>query len=578
VSLAVESSEVRVDPQFASRTLVLAEGGRARVLVPISAERIGNHGVDVRLTTMAGSVLEKRLTVPVRANTPEVVRSSLTTLDPGGALRVSADLFEGLVPDTGSVLVSAGGAARLDVPGLVQALDRYPFGCAEQLASRALPLLYLNKVALSAGLSGDQDAAARVRDAIAGVLATQSSGGGFGLWGPGGGDPWLDAYVTDFLTRAREQGYEVNDVPFRSAIDNLRNRLAYAPDFDDGGEDVAYGLYVLARNGRAAAGDLRYYAETKLDAFATPMAKAQIAASLALYGDRSRSDTALRAAVAQLAGLSDEGGWRSDYGSALRDAAAVLALSVEAGTEAVDRAALAARVADGLSRSDFTSTQENAWLLLAAQAVNQGVSGRLSVDGEKIDGVLYRGFRATDISAAPVVIINEGEQAADAVTTVRGIPVTPPPAGGNGYSIERAFYDLEGRRIDPSRVAQGDRLVVVVTVTADERRAARLILTDPLPAGFEIDNPNLVRSGDVSSIPWLGLVDSAAHKAFLADRFAAAVDRSAGDGGQFQLAYVVRAVSPGVFSHPAATVEDMYRPMRRAWTGQSTIEVVGPLR
>ena len=32
-----------------------------------------------------------------------------------------------------------------------------------------------------------------------------SSSGSFGLWGPGSGDLWLDAYLSDFLTRAREE-------------------------------------------------------------------------------------------------------------------------------------------------------------------------------------------------------------------------------------------------------------------------------------------------------------------------------------------------------------------------------------
>ena len=64
---------------------------------------------------------------------------------------------------------------------------------------------------------------------------------------------------------------------------------------------IAYALYVLASNGRAAIGDLRYYAETKLDAFATPLAKAQIGAALALYGDKARAEAVFRAALGDLA-------------------------------------------------------------------------------------------------------------------------------------------------------------------------------------------------------------------------------------------------------------------------------------
>jgi alpha-2-macroglobulin len=48
-------------------------------------------------------------------------------------------------------------------------------------------------------------------------------------------------------------------------------------------------------------------------------------------------------------------------------------------------------------------------------------------------------------------------------------------------------------------VAQNDRLVVVLTVTEREKRRGSLMLVDHLPAGLEIDNPNLVDSGKVES-------------------------------------------------------------------------------
>ena len=53
--------------------------------------------------------------------------------------------------------VSIGGASQLDVAGILAALDRYPYGCAEQLTSRAMPLLYLDEVAMSIGLGSDKD-------------------------------------------------------------------------------------------------------------------------------------------------------------------------------------------------------------------------------------------------------------------------------------------------------------------------------------------------------------------------------------------------------------------------------------
>ena len=117
-----------------------------------------------------------------------------------------------------------------------------------------------------AQLALDGDADQRIRDAIEALLARQDSNGSFGLWSVGGDDVWLDAYVTDFLTRARERNFAVPDAGFKLALDRLRNFVATAPDpAKDGGRDLAYALYVLARNGAAPIGDLRYLADTKLD-------------------------------------------------------------------------------------------------------------------------------------------------------------------------------------------------------------------------------------------------------------------------------------------------------------------------
>ena len=68
----------------------------------------------------------------------------------------------------------------------------------------------------------------------------------------------------------------------------------------------------------APIGDLRYIADAKLDALSTPIAKAQIAAALAMAGDRTRAERVFAAALDALAPASkpDLIG-REDYGSTL---------------------------------------------------------------------------------------------------------------------------------------------------------------------------------------------------------------------------------------------------------------------
>ena len=120
---------------------------------------------------------------------------------------------------------------------------------------------------------------------------------------------------------------------------------------------------------------------------------------------------------------------------------------------------------------------------------------------------------------------------------------------------------------------QNERYVVVLKMTETNDWPSRVLVTDLLPAGFQIDNPSLVDSAQLSNFEWLGEI-TATHTEFRNDRFVAAIDRSTGSARDVTLAYVVRAVTPGVYDHPAATVEDMYRPQLSARTATGRMEVL----
>ncbi len=300
----------------------LGDKAKAVFAVPVTADQAGLHSIEVALTTPDGKVLKKTLMLPVEANDPEVARTSRLTLAKGQTLTFGPDAFAGLVPGSAHATIAIGPLARMNAPGLLAALNGYPYGCTEQMTSKALPLLYFDEVARVMDLPGADNIQTRIEQAVAEILTNQGAEGGFGLWGPGNGDLWLDAYVTDFLSRARAQGYAVPDTAFRQALDNLRNQVNYAPDFDasanGGGEALAYALMVLAREGAAAIGDLRYFADVKGGDFRTALAQAQLGAALASYGDQPRADAMFRLAAQRIDNLMQpEAGqvWRIDYGT-----------------------------------------------------------------------------------------------------------------------------------------------------------------------------------------------------------------------------------------------------------------------
>lgn len=549
--------------------ITLAQGGKQTFSIPFAAFDAGVHSVDIGVTLPDGRTLTKTLTVPVVINDPEVSRISRFTLAAGETFRFDSDVFAGLTTGSGHATLSVGPLARFDAPGLLSTLDRYPYGCTEQITSRALPLLYLSGVADAMDLGSKADLDSRIKDSIAEVLANQSANGAFGLWRAASGDMWLDAYVTDFLSRARIEGHTVPDLAFTNAVDNLRNRVNYYPDFDEGGEDLAYALMILAREGAATVGDLRYYADEKAGALSTPLAKAQLGAALAFYGDQRRAD-GLFVAAGQALALSfatpEPTVWRSDFGTNRRDTAAVLALAVEAGSTAIDVNTLTLAVAQSTAHP---STQEAAWTLLAANALIKDVrSAGITIDGRTPDGPVVQVL--SDDASTPIAVANGSGSATEITVTTFGVPSTPEPAGGNGYAIDRAYFTTDGAPVDPAQISTGTRLVTVLTVTPFGRQEARLMVNNPLPAGFEIDNPNLLRGGDIRALEWLNPIRGE-NAEFRTDRFLAAVDWRSDDA--FQLAYIVRAVSPGNFHHPAASVEDMYRPQMRARTGTNWVVI-----
>ncbi|KKB76748.1 hypothetical protein VW35_16905 [Devosia soli] len=550
----------------------LGDGERTSLDLPLNGMQIGDWPLQLTITAPDGSGQTKDLLLGVRPTSAPLTTSRLVPIKAGGSVTIDDSYFDDFMADTGAMTLAIGPIARLDVPGLLLSLDRYPYGCAEQTSSRALPLLYLNDVAKMIGMAEDDKLNQTVIDAIASVLAKQSSSGGFGLWGPfDGGDLWLDSFVTDFLQRAKAAGYTVPEQALSMAFDNLSNQLSYAADFDNGGEDIAYALYDLARAGRVAMGDLRYYFEARLTALGTPLARAQLGAALALYGDSTRANDAFKAALDGFDAPRNNG-YRADYGSRLRDMAGVLALAAEFKPTAVDLRALANQLAKLRDRADYTSTQEDTWTLLAAAALGaSSTDGSITLNGEALTGQVYRRFDETDFQ--PIEIGNAGSSDTEAKVTATGYPEKPPAASSNGFTIERDYYSVDGTPVDPTdgTLAQNDRLVVVLRIRADSVGSGQYVVADPLPAGFEIENPNLSDGEGVSDFNWLSL-NTPNHVESRTDQYVAAY-RYSSDAGTITTAYLVRAVTPGTFVLPGATVEDMYRPEFRANTDAAAIEI-----
>lgn len=559
-----------------------ANGGRGAVSLPLSASGLGVGHLNVQLTGPNGLDVTSRYALGVRPALPDIARRTVLTMEPGQSVTVSSDLLGDFLAGSARVSVSVSPSTAMDVPGLILALDRYPFGCTEQITSRALPLLYLDVLAAAeGGLGLETPVRERIADSIERILSRASGSGSFGLWSAGSNeDAWLDAYVTDFLSRAKEKGYGIPTTAFNLAIERLRTLVVSTNGVGDNkGMDLAYAHYVLARNGRGSLSELRWLADTQLNEIATPVARGQLGAALALMGDMGRAERVMASAVTMLTARGQTDMGRFDYGSRLRDAAALMALGVEA---RVTRriVADAQRVVEDLrGRTRYLSTQEKVWLVLAAQALIEDAKRiRLDVGGSPHEGALARTIRSDELGSG-LALRNTGPEAVRAVVAVTGTPAQPEPAAANGFTLQRRYMTLAGQPADIGRVAQGTRLVVVLQVTEANPQLGQIMLVDRLPAGFEIDNPSLIASAETSALEWLPAeAVQPDYKAFRDDRFMAAYSRTSGAAGTWQVAFMIRAVTPGRYLVPPATIEDMYRPERAARTAVGQTEVTAGAR
>jgi hypothetical protein len=375
--------------------------------------------------------------------------------------------------------------------------------------------------------------------------------------------PWLDAYAADFLIRAKEHGKNVPDFAIKSAVAWLHDYVRQ--DHSESAElpAVAYALYVLAHAKSDDLDGLRYFNDTQLARLPTQLAKAQVAAALAQYGDTARAAAAYDAALEPEA-PRPPGIRYVDYGSELRDSAGVLAFAAANPGNRTRLTAIIDRIAERFTRAARTSTQEQAWLLMAAEAAAQAGGGEMTVavgngaSATRAEPLYLR--RALGSGTPDQTVINRGSTPVWRSVSISGVPAAALPAESKGYTATRNIYRPDGTDADLSKARQTDLFVVVIKGTrTDTSQPVQALVVDLLPAGFEIETATVSKGRSTTDYSWLPQLIEASYTEERDDRFVAAIDLKGGVK-DFTLAYVVRAVTAGEFIYPALVVEDMYEP------------------
>ncbi|CAK0740606.1 alpha-2-macroglobulin [Gammaproteobacteria bacterium] len=548
-TVSIENGDFGVD---------LASGERKGFSLPLYGTSSGIGKVVLSLSESGGKpLLEHVYPITVRPARPVETQFLLQQVSPGGKVRLNAELLSEYLPGTGRLSTTFSSAPPFDVPGILQSLDRYPNGCLEQVVSRALPLLVTRDLETALGNQTGVPLEGRIQQGIAKVLDKQRYDGAFSIWGANGEEtPWVTAYALEFLTRAKEKGYPVPEKPFQDGLDWLRRHAI------EGGQEPAdfasraYAFYVLSLAGVSMPSPTRYFHDTFLEKLPTPLAKGQIGAALARLGDEERAGTAFSAATVELS----RDYWGVDYGTTVRDSAALLTLLTESHYTKGKLVTLIDHLPASATSPRVTNTQEQAWLVLAANALMQGAKPlALSLPNDlstkKGDPIILTPSVAR--LGAGIEIGNAGTAPIWQATSISGVPREARPAVREGLRIRRNFFSRTGQPISLDQMKQNDVFVLLLEGETTDKLEHQTSVTHPLPAGWEIEKA-VLSGGEGTDFAWLTDLTTPESVEGRDDRYVAAVNLSKDTLG-FKLAFLVRAVTPGDYELPGARIEDMYR-------------------
>ena len=524
----------------------------------------------------------------------EITEFAVRTVSALQAKTVSRILKAGermnLAPPTNWITATVAQRARISAMPALQlgrALEQvwyYPYGCLEQTVSGAFPLLYAADWPvhlLAPGAVAEGDTRARVNAAIQRVWAMQQGDGGFSLWPfEGKTDASASLYAAHFLVEARAAGYVVAQERLDGVLSWLRQRLERNASIEVGlppwlyeMDERAYVCQVLALAKCPDAGwTARLREQSSRLYYAT---RVRVAATLLLIGEPRQA-----VEILDRLGLPTPHSRLPGYllNSDVQDAALLLSawLDVDPANEAVARLALYLqnRRVDG----QWGNTYDNAMGLLALGKYLKHSAGReqpFTGSLTRPDGSVMSVTSTQDVQVAyapgeggVLTLANDGPGPLYLSGQFTGVSLVAENDAEHGVKAKREYFNSAGQPLDPSTLKQGDLVIVRITVDTLGRELDQLVVEDLLPAGWEIENPNLMTT---STPVWLRNQSELARYRDARDDRMLFFTGVVGSPSYFH--YAARAVTPGVFRHPPLTVSGMYDPEIRSVSGGGEVRV-----
>jgi alpha-2-macroglobulin len=529
-----------VDGTEMEQMVSIAAGGRARVAWPVIVDDVDSAGMTFFVSANDGEYIDASVpplgqgadnrlpvydfVVPQTTATSGVAAAGETVTE---SVLIPAEATTGSVDLTLSPSLASAALDALDV------LEAWPYESTESIVSRFLPNIATWRALAQADLDSDLLTArveAEVVNAVQRLLARQKVDGGWGWSMQDSSQPITTAYAVIGLSQARAAGFTVPDGMIERAVAFLTGSLRAVSESSGTGElnRQVFIAYALSEAGQPPIDRLSNLFElrSRLSVFAQALLALSFHAADASDGRAAVLLTDL-AGSAILSGTgahweesyADYGNWNTDTRATAMALRAFIAVQPESDlVPNILRWLMAARVGDG-----WETTQETAWSVLAVADwlvasgdLDASYGYLVSAGGEQVTDGLVTRQNVLESASVSVDIADLSAQASDlifAVTEGTGnlyytaaLDVSVPVADVNavedrGIIVQRSYSladDPENTPITSAPVGANVRVRLSIIVP---NSLEFVVVTDPIPAGSDAVNPNLLTSQQVGTRP-----------------------------------------------------------------------------
>ncbi|MFI5237647.1 MAG: alpha-2-macroglobulin, partial [Ignavibacteriales bacterium] len=530
--------------------------------------------------------IKEEIDIAVRPISPLIVETGSGTIEAGKEIKI--DVPKNFMKGTQTTSLTISKFPAVKFAKHLKYLVGYPHGCLEQTISRIFPQLYFEDLAkvVAPEFYRTSNPVYYVKEGIRKIESMQLYDGSLAYWqGETTSTWWGSVYAAHFLVEAKKAGFNVSEDMLKKLMKYLSQKVKEQSTFDYvtytptgrtikkiANKEILYSLYVLALAGSGDISTMNYY-NARPHLVSEDM-RYLLAGSYALMGRWNSyyeivPNTFRPERTDRLTGGS--------FDSEIRANAIMLNVLLEVEPANKQIPVIIKYLSQNFDKT--YSTQERSFTFLAlgkAASINTNadVSVEIIVDGRSINKFSGKDLTVSDekLNASNITLKASGKGEVYYFWSAEGIKVNEKVKEEDSYlQIRRSFYNYKtGRLIPDRRFYQGELIVCKIELSGFERSAENIVITDLIPAGFEIENPRLNPATELKWLPknpinvqYLDIRD---------DRLLLFTDLKRNQTNEFY--YLLRVVNLGTYQLPVIGAEAMYDQEYHSYNGAGVVKIL----